>query len=64
MMDNAGGHGTNVTILAYTKMLKDSYNIVIIHQVQRSPYTNLLHLGVWCSLQAQVENSFPEKDRH
>ena len=54
-MDNAGGHGTNVAIEAYTKMLKDKYNVIIIHQVPRSPYTNLLDLGVWCTLQWYVE---------
>ena len=54
-MDNAGGHGTKSVIEQYTKMLKDKYNIMIIHQVPRSPYTNLLDLGVWCSLQAHVE---------
>ena len=54
-IDNAGGHGTKVAVAAYTKLLKDKYNVVIIHQVPRSPYTNLLDLGVWCSLQSHVE---------
>ena len=55
MIDNAYGHGTDVTILAYTKLLKVDYNIVLIHQVPRSSYTNLIDLGVWRSLQDQVE---------
>jgi len=55
VMDNAGGHGTKETVQLYTEMLKTKYNIIIIHQVPRSPYTNLLDLGVWCSLQAAVE---------
>merc|ERR1712183_621252 len=55
VMDNAGGHGTKETVKLYTEMLKTKYNIIIIHQVPRSPYTNLLDLGVWCSLQAAVE---------
>ena len=38
MMDNTGGHGTDVSIIAYKKMLKDDCNIMIIHQVPRSPY--------------------------
>ena len=55
VMDNAGGHGTNDTIEEYKQLLLDNYNIILIHQVPRSPYTNLLDLGVWCSLQALVE---------
>ena len=54
-MDNAGGHGTDNAIIECTNVLKEKHNIEIIHQVPRSPYTNLLDLGVWCSLQAQVE---------
>ena len=33
----------------------EEYNILIIWQTPRSPYTNVLDLGVWCSLQAKVE---------
>ena len=55
VMDNAGGHGTKETVKLYTEMLKTKYNIIIIHQVLRSKYTNLLNLGVWCSLKAAVE---------
>ena len=55
VIDNAGGHGTNEAIHSYTKSLKDEYKIQIIFQVPRSPYTNVLDLGVWMSLQAAVE---------
>ena len=55
VMDNAGGHGSNVAIATYRKDLLDNYNIEIIFQIPRSPYTNVLDLGVWMSLQAQVE---------
>ena len=55
VMDNAGGHGTNEAIATYTKTLEDEYNIEIIFQIPRSPYTNVLDLGVWMSLQAAVE---------
>ena len=55
VMDQAGGHGTNKAIKEYTRFLKDEYNITIIHQVPRSPYTNVLDLGVWCALQSRVE---------
>ena len=54
-MDNAGGHGSKDAIATYTKTLEDEYNIEIIHQIPRSPYTNVLDLGVWMSLQAAVE---------
>ena len=54
-MDNAGGHGTNDAIKKYQANLLDKYNIEIIFQVPRSPYTNVLDLGVWSALQAAVE---------
>ena len=55
VMDNAGGHGSNTAIATYKKMLEDDHNIEIIFQIPRSPYTNVLDLGVWMALQAQVE---------
>jgi len=61
VMDNAGGHGTDEAIEEYRKMLLDDFNIEIIHQVPRSPYTNLLDLGVWCSLQSMVEKVHYQK---
>ena len=36
-------------------MLKEQFNIMVILQVLRSPYANLLDLTVWCSLQDAVE---------
>ena len=54
-MENAGGHGTDDAITEYTKRLKEVYNIEIIHQIPRSPFTNVLDLGVWDALQAAVE---------
>ena len=55
VMDNAGGHGTVEAIETYTKHLMDKYNIQIVHQVPRSPETNLLDLGIWRSVQSAVE---------
>ena len=55
VMDNAGGHGTNECVIKYTRILKEEFNVVIIHQVPWSPYTNVLDLGVWRSLQSIVE---------
>ena len=57
VMDNTGGHGKKHVVEEYTAMLKTEYNIEIIFQVPRSPYTNLLDLGVWCSLQSEVETA-------
>jgi len=54
VMDNAGGHGTNDVKAQYTAILAEK-NIEIVWQVPRSPETNLLDLGVWCSCQAVVE---------
>ena len=54
-MDNAGGHGTKEAIEQYSKDLLEKYNIEIIFQVPRSPYTNVLDLGYWMALQARVE---------
>ena len=56
VMDNAGGHGSNDAIEKYVRMLDEKYNVKTIFQVPRSPYTNVLDLGVWCSLQLRVEN--------
>ena len=55
VMNNAGGHGTDNTIIKYTRLLKEAYNITIIHQIPRSPYTNALDLRVWTALQSDVE---------
>ena len=55
VMDNAGGHGTTHAILEYTDHLHTKYNISIIWQVPRSPFTNVLDLGVWMCMQAKVE---------
>ena len=54
-MDNAGGHGTVEAIDEYVKELKQKWNIEVIQQIPRSPYTNALDLGVWCPLQSRVE---------
>ena len=55
VMDQAGVHGTKEVIETYTKTMKSTYNIEIIRQVPRSPYTNILDLGFWCSLQSEVQ---------
>ena len=55
VIDNAGGHGTATCVSNYKQMLKDEYNIELIHQVPNSPETNILDLGVWRALQSRVE---------
>ena len=37
VMDNAGGHGTNKSMLYYSEYLTAKYNIVVHNQVPRSP---------------------------
>ena len=54
-MDNAGGHGTREAIDEYTKILLEKHKIEIIHQCPRSPETNVLDLGIWCTLQWAVD---------
>ena len=46
MIDNTGGHGTNDFVQEYTARLRTEYNIEIIQQIPRSPFTNVLDLGV------------------
>jgi hypothetical protein len=41
----------------FKQELKVEYNVEIIRQVPRSPETNILDLGVWCSLQSAVEKA-------
>ena len=31
VLDNAGGHGTNLCVAQYTAMLRDDFNITLIH---------------------------------
>ena len=57
VMDNAGGHSTAGCIDEYVDLLKDKYNVIVRHQEPRSPETNLLDLGVWCSLQSWVDKA-------
>jgi hypothetical protein len=43
------------TVQEYTEALLRDYKIQIIHQVLRSPETNLLDLGIWRSIQLAIE---------
>ena len=54
-IDIAGGHGPANDIELYTTAVLQDYNVTIVKQKSRSPYTNTLDLGVWCGLQARVE---------
>ena len=55
IMDNAGGYDTSETVEWYKNELLTKFNIDIIHQIPRSPFTNVLNLGIWMSLQSIVE---------
>jgi len=63
VMDNAGGHGKNDIIEAYRADLWNKFKVKIVHQIPRSPETNLLDLGLWCSLQNHVEKEHRFKTR-
>lgn len=54
-MDNAGGHGKKSDIDYYISMLKSKFNIQVVFQPPNSPETNVLDLGIWRSMQAQVD---------
>ena len=42
-------------MLEYGYYLAAKYNIVVYHQVLRSPETNILELGAWMNVQSKVE---------
>ena len=46
VMDNTGGHGTDECVNEYHIILKKELSIIIIQQVPRSLYTNVLNIGV------------------
>ena len=52
--DNAGGHGTDVAKVAYTKMMWEKFKIRCVFQSPQSPEFNALDLGVWMTVQAAV----------
>ena len=55
--DGVGGHETNEAINAYDKNLMIDINIKFVFQVPRTPYQNVLDIGIWCGLQAAVEKT-------
>jgi hypothetical protein len=55
VMDNAGGHGTKEAWEKFTNDLATKHKVKIIRQCPRSPETNVLDLGIWLSIQAEVE---------
>ena len=47
-------------VVSYTSYIlqvlhNNRYNIKLIHQVPRSPYTHILDIGIWCAIQAAVD---------
>ena len=55
IMDNVGGHGTNIAKMQYTHFLKDDFNVEIVWQVPNSLEFNLSDLGAWVTIQSEVE---------
>jgi len=60
-MDNAGGHGTKATICECATLLLEQYNVILLYQSLRSPEMNVLDLGLWRSLQSEVEKLHRDK---
>ena len=56
VIDSMIGNGENEAVLEYSKYLVEKYNILVCHQVPRSPETNMIDLGVWMTVQSEVEN--------
>ena len=54
-LDNTGGHGKQHIVDKYVAGLWDDHKVKCIHQVPRSPCTNMLDLGVWMAFQNVVE---------
>ena len=52
-IDDTSGHGTNEVINEYDK----NFNIKPVFQVSRTPYPNVLDIGIWCGLHATVKNN-------
>ena len=50
VLNNVGGHGINKYINNYVTALKDGYQVECVHQTPRSPFTNVLDIGVWETL--------------
>ena len=53
-MDNAVGHGTTKAVLEYSEYLAENYNIIVHHQVPRSPKTNIIDLVALMTMQSKV----------
>ena len=54
-IDGIGGHRTNEAINAYAKNLMTDFNIKLVFQVPRTPYSNVIDLRIWCGLQAAID---------
>ena len=56
-IDGSGGHGTKGATIEYKTNSLENFNIQLVFQVPRTPYSNVLDLEVWCGLQAAVEKT-------
>ena len=59
-----GGHGADDCATRYVAMLKMDFNTECIHQVPRSLFINVFNLGVWDTLQSEVERRYFVKRCH
>ena len=58
VLDNAGGHGTKDCKRKFMRILCRKYNVLCIWQVSCGPDTNMLDLGAWTAVQAEVEERY------
>ena len=59
-MDNASGHGRQGVVEEYTSELA-KHGIMVVFQPKNSPETNMLDLGVWMSVQNDVDKMSREQ---
>lgn len=57
-MDNADGRMIEKAIEQYNNALVINYNVFVYDQILSSIYNNVMDIGVWCSLQLQVEKRY------
>ena len=54
VMGNVGEHRVNEAMLEYSEYLAENCNIIVHHQVPRSPKTNIIDLVALMTMQSKV----------
>ena len=55
VVNNAGGHEINESMLKYGEYLEAKYNTMVHHQVPWYHETNTIDLGAWITVKSKVE---------